>query len=113
VIANMDSTTRKCAHHGLAWFPVFGADGDIDWDANPNYFASTLEQRKARTYPELGLSVTLPIYESFRLTPGPSSGSAIPRDLLHCGATSNRDGMKIATDSHSRPSGKSRLMVSR
>jgi len=62
--------TKMRAHHGLAWFPVFAADGDIDWNANPNYFASTLERRKARTYPELGLSITLPIYESFRLHPG-------------------------------------------
>ena len=39
------------------------------WDANPNYLASTLGRRKARNYPELGLSTTLPIYESFRLHP--------------------------------------------
>jgi glucose-6-phosphate isomerase len=57
------------AHHGLAWFPVFGAGGEIHWDANPNYLASTFERRKARNYPELGLSTTLPIYESFRLHP--------------------------------------------
>jgi len=57
------------AHRGLAWFPAFGAGGEINWDANPNYLASTLEQRKARDYPELRLSTTLPMYESFRLHP--------------------------------------------
>jgi glucose-6-phosphate isomerase, archaeal len=41
----------------------------IDSHANPNYLASTLGQRKARNYPELGLSTTLPTYESFRLHP--------------------------------------------
>lgn len=61
--------TQMRAHHGLAWLPVFGDGGEINWDANPNYLASTLGRRKARTYPELGLSTTLPIYESFRLHP--------------------------------------------
>jgi glucose-6-phosphate isomerase, archaeal len=61
--------TQMRAHHGLAWFPVFGADGDIDWAPNPNYFAFTLERGKARNYSELGLSTTLPIYESFRVHP--------------------------------------------
>ena len=41
----------------------------INWDDNPNYLASTLGRRKARNYPELGLSATLPIYESFRIHP--------------------------------------------
>jgi hypothetical protein len=57
------------AHHGLAWLPVFSDGGEINWDANPNYLASTLGRREARNYPELGLSTTLPIYESFRLHP--------------------------------------------
>jgi glucose-6-phosphate isomerase, archaeal len=61
--------TQMRAHHGLAWFPVFGASGEIGWDANPNYLASTLERRKARNCPERGLSTTLPTYESFRLHP--------------------------------------------
>ena len=41
-----------------------------------------------------------------------SPSSAIPRDLLPCGATSNLDGM-TATNSRSRPPANSRLMVSR
>jgi glucose-6-phosphate isomerase len=57
------------AHHGLAWLPVFSDSGEIAWDANPNYLSSKLGRRKARNYPELGLSTTLPIYESFRLQP--------------------------------------------
>ena len=59
--------TQMRAHHGLAWLPVFSDGGEIAWDANPNYLASTLGRRKARNYPELGLSTTLPIHESFRL----------------------------------------------
>src|ERR1700683_5140039 len=30
------------AHHGLAWFPVMSVDGEIRWEANPNYSASQL-----------------------------------------------------------------------
>ena len=61
--------TQMRAHHGLAWFPVLGVGGETDWVANPNYLTSRLERRKARNYPELGLSSTLPIYESFRRHP--------------------------------------------
>src|SRR5205814_5700833 len=43
------------AHRGLAWFPTFNAADQIEWTANPRYERSTLEQRNARAYPELGL----------------------------------------------------------
>jgi glucose-6-phosphate isomerase, archaeal len=51
------------AHHGLAWFPLIAIDGKIHWEPNPRYSASTLEPRKARSYPELGLPPAMPIYE--------------------------------------------------
>ena len=57
------------AHHGLAWFPRMADDGEIGWEANPTYLSSKLEQRKARSHPELGLSATMPIYEQFRHNP--------------------------------------------
>lgn len=54
------------AHHGLAWFPLLSDDGKMTWASNPNYSFSRLEQRKARTYPELGISPSRPIYEHLR-----------------------------------------------
>lgn len=61
--------TQMRAHHGLAWFPLVTDDGEISWEANPAYLYSILERRKARAYPELGLSKTIPIYEYLRRDP--------------------------------------------
>ena len=61
--------TEMRAHHGLAWFPRLVASGEITWEANPNYSASQLQQRKARAYPELGLSPERAIYENLRRDP--------------------------------------------
>jgi glucose-6-phosphate isomerase len=57
------------AHRGLAWFPQIAATGGITWESNPHYSVSVLETRKARTYPELGLSPERPIYEKLRRDP--------------------------------------------
>jgi len=61
--------TQVRAHHGLAWFPLMADDGQISWVRNPAYSASRLECRKARSYPEFGLSSTRPIYEHLRHDP--------------------------------------------
>lgn len=61
--------TQMRAHHGLAWFPAVTDGGEINWDANPNYSKSRLEVRDARTYPELGLEETVPIYALLRREP--------------------------------------------
>ncbi|MGA3199664.1 MAG: glucose-6-phosphate isomerase family protein [Halobacteriota archaeon] len=61
---------QMCAHRGLAWFPLIDASGEIRWQANPNYSASKLQPRKARTYTELGLSSGVPIYEYLHCAPG-------------------------------------------
>lgn len=53
------------AHHGLAWFPLLTPHGELRWEANPAYRSSELVVRKARQYPELGVSSQLPIYEQF------------------------------------------------
>lgn len=53
------------AHGGLAWFPVLGVDNKIGWERNLRYLESTIEIRRARAYPELGLKAELPIYEQF------------------------------------------------
>ncbi len=49
------------AHGGLAWFPESGPEG-VRWHANPQYLPSEIQSRRARSYPELGLRDTLPLY---------------------------------------------------
>src|SRR5258708_21229912 len=65
---------------------------------------------KRETIRNLGCQPLCRSMNRFVSTQSPSS--AIPRDLLPCGATSNLDGM-TATNSRSRPPANSRLMVSR
>jgi glucose-6-phosphate isomerase, archaeal len=57
------------AHGGLAWFPLLDDLGAIHWEANPRYAPSLLSQRRARTYAELGLSASVPVYEQFARNP--------------------------------------------
>ena len=57
------------AHKGLAWFPTFAEDGSIDWQANPHYKPSTLQQHDAREYPELGVSPEGSLYEQYHSDP--------------------------------------------
>ena len=67
------------AHHGLAWFPIVDGqsnDGQqkngeqqIRWERNPSYRSSELAIRGPRTYPELGLDPSSPIYEQFAKNP--------------------------------------------
>jgi len=57
------------AHRGLAWFPRIAANDEIGWEKNPSYSASTLISRRARAYPEMGLSFEIPIYENLRRSP--------------------------------------------
>ncbi len=51
------------AHHGLAWFPLVADDGQLCWEANPNYLPSKLECRNTRRYPELDISPEFSLYE--------------------------------------------------
>ena len=53
------------AHGGLAWFPLVGTSREIGWQPNPRYAPSRLQQHDARTYPELGLSASMTLYEQF------------------------------------------------
>ncbi len=57
------------AHKGLAWFPTFSANGNIEWKANPHYVPTTLLQHSARKYPELGVSCEGSLYEQFHSDP--------------------------------------------
>ena len=52
------------AHGGLAWFPLL-RNGGLEWQRNPAYAHPHLVCRPARSYPELGVSRELPIYEQF------------------------------------------------
>jgi glucose-6-phosphate isomerase, archaeal len=57
------------AHGGLAWFPLLDGAGAIHWEANPRYTHSPLANRFARSYTELGLSASEPLYEQFACNP--------------------------------------------
>jgi glucose-6-phosphate isomerase len=61
--------TQMRAHRGLAWFPLIDRNRGIKWAPNPNYSASKLQSRKARAYPELGLSAEIPIYTYLHSAP--------------------------------------------
>jgi glucose-6-phosphate isomerase len=57
------------AHHGLAWFPMLTHSGDLQWESNPSYKPSKLEQRSPRSYPELGLDPKRSLYRQFIADP--------------------------------------------
>jgi glucose-6-phosphate isomerase len=57
------------AHRGLAYFPIVATNGSIEWVANDRYKATGLEQRKSRSYSELGLDPVEPIYAQYRKSP--------------------------------------------
>jgi glucose-6-phosphate isomerase len=53
------------AHGGLAWYPLLDDQDEIHWHPNPRYATASLSCHKARSYAELGLCESLPIYEQF------------------------------------------------
>jgi glucose-6-phosphate isomerase len=53
------------AHGGLARFPEL-ATGSIEWRANPRYLSSEIIVRRARSYPELRLRDSLPLYRHLK-----------------------------------------------
>ena len=57
------------ARVGLAHYPLLVADGALEWQPNPRYQPRPLTQRRARTYPELGLEAGVPVYELFARDP--------------------------------------------
>lgn len=57
------------AHGGLAWFPLLGDRGAIQWEANPRYRSSSLSRRLAHPYAGLDLSPSVPLYEQFARNP--------------------------------------------
>ena len=53
------------AHNGIAWFPVFGKDGELEWLPNPKYAESELVCKSPDAHPELGIVPGEPIYTTF------------------------------------------------
>jgi len=72
------------AHHGLAWFPTLNGSGEIAWERNPRYTDSTLEQRRPRAYPELGLDAESSLYGQFIDNPDSVMFVAAPQRAADC-----------------------------
>ncbi len=74
------------AHHGLAWFPRLSASG-LEWEPNPRYLPSRIEQHGARTYPELGLDPSRSLYRQFVDDPESVMFVSDPARAAKCWAT--------------------------
>jgi glucose-6-phosphate isomerase len=57
-------------HKGLAWFPLISADGEIEWQKNPNYQDSKLITKSPEQYQQFGIEKGKPIYTQFEENPG-------------------------------------------
>nr|MBD3622981.1 glucose-6-phosphate isomerase [Sunxiuqinia sp.] len=53
------------AHNGLAWFPVIGKEGKIEWTKNPLYRTEQLHVKRPSNYSLLGIEKGKPIYTQF------------------------------------------------
>jgi glucose-6-phosphate isomerase len=80
---NFDYTGVR-AHHGLAWFPVLKESGEMGWERNPRYAESTLEQRRARAYTELGVDAERNLYSQFIENPDSVMFVADPQRAAEC-----------------------------
>jgi glucose-6-phosphate isomerase len=65
-------------HNGIAWFPVFGDNSQIEWLANPAYYPSELIVKPPCNCEAFGIKCGTPIYtlfeerpETFRFVPEP------------------------------------------
>lgn len=57
-----DSVRR---HGGLAWFPILGPNGKLQWQRNLKYSQRELCVKQPETYSQLGLRHGRPIYQQF------------------------------------------------
>lgn len=57
------------AHKGMAWFPVLGESGRIDWLPNERYVRRELVAKRPADYSLLGIEEGLPIYTAFEKDP--------------------------------------------
>jgi glucose-6-phosphate isomerase len=56
-------------HRGIAWFPLYGAAGKLEWQANPHYEPSHLICKRPGDYAALGIRRDRPIYTTFEDNP--------------------------------------------
>ena len=57
------------AHQGIAWFPLFDANGKLNWTPNPQYAKSELICKPPEHHPELGIVPGETIYSAFEQNP--------------------------------------------
>ena len=57
------------ARGGLAWFPVIGDDGEIDWFPNSRYGKSELQRKKPGDYSQFGVLPGKSLYATFETNP--------------------------------------------
>jgi glucose-6-phosphate isomerase len=69
------------ARGGLAYYPVVGPGGALEWRANSNYRASGLTIRLPRAYEDLGLRAGVPIYLQYAADPSSVQWVADPARL--------------------------------
>jgi glucose-6-phosphate isomerase len=56
-------------HNGIAWFPVFDDNNQIEWIANPAYKPSRLTVKSPCSHEELGIKSGTPLYIMFEDNP--------------------------------------------
>lgn len=56
-------------HNGLAWFPILGDNGKIEWIKNEKYIECSLITKNARDYNEFSIKRGTPIYTQFEENP--------------------------------------------
>jgi len=57
------------AHNGIAWFPVFNEQNQIEWIPNPKYKTSELTIKAPADYSDLGIQKGISIYKTFEDNP--------------------------------------------
>lgn len=53
------------AHGGIAFFPLFNADGTLRWEKNPAYEPCELVEKSPESYPQLDIACGESIYSQF------------------------------------------------
>jgi glucose-6-phosphate isomerase len=57
-------------HQGLAWYPLFNDEGQLEWKHNEHYNEAKLTIKKPEPYLWLGIEPGIPIYKQFEQDPG-------------------------------------------
>lgn len=56
-------------HRGIAWFPIWGENDELEWSANPMYEPSRLIRKSPSDYSALGIRKGVSIYKLFEEDP--------------------------------------------